>query len=63
MPTTLKPVLALLLDALDETHAGDLDPPRANAMSALASAIIKTWTSGQLEERIDALERAAGTRR
>lgn len=63
MPATLRPVLQTLLAALDETHGGDLEPPAANAMAALASAIVRVYGAGQLEERLEALEAAASVRR
>ena len=45
-----------LLTALEEVHAGPLDPKRASAMAALAGAITKAYGVGVLEERIQALE-------
>ena len=63
VPTTLKPVLATLLEALDEVRGeGDtpprLSPPQANAMASLAGAIVKVYQAGTLEERLQALEQA-----
>ena len=52
-------MLQTLLDALAEVHNGDLEPGQANAMAALAGAIVKVYSSGQLEERLEALEQAA----
>ena len=58
VPATLKPTISKLLDALDEVHAGTLDPRQANAMAALAGAIVRVYQVGTLEERIAALEAA-----
>ena len=58
VPATLKPVIGTLLDALAETHAGDLDPKRASAMAALAGAVGRLYQTGVLEERLAALEAA-----
>jgi hypothetical protein len=64
MPASLRPVLNTLLDALGEVHSDVLEPQRANAMAALASAIVRVYGAGQLEERLVALEQAAaGMRR
>jgi hypothetical protein len=62
MPASLRPVLAVLFDALDEVHSGKLEPPQANAMAALASAIVRVYGAGQLEERLERLEQAAELR-
>ncbi len=58
VPASLKPTIALLFTALEETHAGTLDPRQAGAMAALAGAISRLYTSGVLEERLAALEAA-----
>jgi len=58
MPAALKPVIGTLLDALAETHAGDLDPKRASAMAALAGAVGRLYATAILEERLAALEAA-----
>ena len=61
VPASLKPTIALLFTALEETHAGELDPKAASAMAALAGATGRLYAAGQFEERIAALEeRAAG---
>jgi len=56
MPASLRPVLELLLGALEEVHAGDLDPRQATAMASLASAIGRLYETAQLEERLQKLE-------
>ncbi len=61
VPSSLRPVIAGLLDALDEVHRGDLDPKRATAMAALAGAIVRAYSVGVLEDRVAALEAEAAT--
>ena len=56
VPSRLKPVLETLFTALDEVHAGDLEPRQATAMAALASAIGRLYETAQLEERLLKLE-------
>ena len=59
MSATLRPVVGLLLDALEEVHAGALPPNRATAMAALASAVSRVYQVAELEQRVEALEAAA----
>jgi hypothetical protein len=56
VPATLRPMIGSLLDALDEVHAGTLDPKQASAMAALAGAVTRAYGVGVLEERVQALE-------
>jgi hypothetical protein len=56
VPATLRPMIAALLDAVDEVHRGDLDPRQASAMASLAGAITKAYNVGVLESRVEALE-------
>jgi hypothetical protein len=49
-------MLGSLLDALDEVHAGTLDPKQASAMASLAGAITRAYGVGVLEARLQALE-------
>ena len=58
VPASLKPTIATLFTALEEVHAGTLDPKAAGAMAALAGAIARLYSVGVLEERIAALEAA-----
>ena len=58
VPASLRPSLALLFEALDEVHRGELDPRAAGAMAALAGAISRLYQTGVLEERLAALEQA-----
>jgi hypothetical protein len=59
LPGLLRPVVEELLAAFREVHAKQLDPSRATAMAALASAICRTFTVGLVEERLTALEQQA----
>jgi hypothetical protein len=63
VPASLKPTIAALFAALDEVHAGALDPKQAQAMAALAGAIARLYSVGILEERIAALEAVQEQRR
>ena len=56
VPGTLRPVLALLLTTLEETHRGDLDPKVAGALAAVAGAIVKVYQAGVVEDRLAELE-------
>lgn len=56
LPTSLKPVLALLAQALEETHGGKLAPSQAQAIASLSSAMVRCMEMGVLQERIEALE-------
>jgi hypothetical protein len=58
LPTDLKPVLESLLAAVQEVHAGKLEPPQATAMASLAGAICRVLQVGELEQRLAALEDA-----
>ncbi len=60
VPASLRPMLGSLFDALNEVHAGELDPRQASAMASLAGAITKAYGVGVLEERLTALEQAQG---
>jgi hypothetical protein len=55
-PPRLVGVFDLLEEALSEVHDGQLDPRIAQAMSSLASAMVRVLTSGELEERVRRLE-------
>jgi hypothetical protein len=56
VPATLRPMIGSLLDALDEVHAGTLDPRQASAMASLAGAITRAYSVGVLEDRVAVLE-------
>jgi len=61
VPGTLRPVLALLLDVLSEARSGDIAPAQANAVAAVAGAIVKVYSSATVEERISELETQIAT--
>lgn len=56
VPATLRPMIADLITAMGEVHAGTLDPKQATAMAALAGAVTRAYGVGVLEERIATLE-------
>jgi hypothetical protein len=56
VPRDLRPTLALLFTALEETHAGQLDPRLAGAMAALSNAISRLYQVAELEDRLRVLE-------
>ena len=58
VPATMRPVVRTLLEALDEVRDGTLTPAQASAMAAVAGALVRVYTVGQIEERIAALEAA-----
>ena len=58
VPSTLRPVLDQLLAALAKVEDGRLEPRQAAALAALASAIVRVYQAGTLEERLQALEAA-----
>jgi hypothetical protein len=52
VPSTLRPVLALLLDVLAEAREGTIPPAQANAVATVAGAIVKVYGSATLEQQI-----------
>lgn len=64
LPRDMRPALALLFQALEEVHRGELDPRQAGAMAAVAGAIVKIYQIAEIEPRLAALEQALtpGTR-
>ena len=56
LPARLRPVADILEKAIGEVHLGALDQRQASAMAALAGAIVRVITAGELEERLRALE-------
>jgi hypothetical protein len=56
MPPRLVSVYDHLEEALGQVHKGELDPRVATAMAALAGAMVRVLTSGELEERVRRLE-------
>jgi hypothetical protein len=56
VPPRLVAVYDHLEEALSQVHKGELDPRAATAMAALAGAMVRVLTSGELEERVRRLE-------
>src|SRR5215211_1125881 len=45
IPASLRPVLTTLLEVLDETRRGAMDPKVASALASVAGAIVKVYSS------------------
>jgi len=58
VPPRLMSVYDHLEEALGQVHKSELDPRVATAMAALAGAMVRVLTSGELEERVRRLEEA-----
>ena len=56
VPPRLIAVYDHLEEALGQVHKGELEPRIAQAMAALAGAMVRVLTSGELEERVRRLE-------
>jgi hypothetical protein len=56
VPLRLLAVYDRLELALEEVHTGRLEPRQAQAMAAIAGAMVRVLTAGELEERVRALE-------
>jgi len=56
LPSTLTPVLALLLQVLEEARDGRIAPAQANAVATVASAIVKLYGSAVIEQQIESLQ-------
>lgn len=56
IPSRLRPIADQLTAALDEVHTGALKPQQATAMAAVASALVRVVTSGEMEQRLRDLE-------
>lgn len=55
-PPELRETLQRLLGALEEVHAGRLDPRRATAMAAVARAVASIYEQSELAARVHQLE-------
>ena len=55
-PQELRDVLDQLMQALEETYGGQLEPRVATAMATLCGAIVRIYELGELAERVKALE-------
>ncbi|MGD0205287.1 MAG: hypothetical protein ABSB57_02435 [Dehalococcoidia bacterium] len=56
IPPRLMGVYDILEEALGEVHRGELTPQQATAMAALAGAMVRVLMSGEVEQRVRALE-------
>ncbi len=56
LPTTLRGMIADLLEAMSDVRAGTLDPRQASALAALGGVVTRAYSVGILESRIEALE-------
>ncbi len=57
MPNRLNPVARSLEKALVEVHDGKLDPRKGLAMAGIARALVSVLASGELEERLQRVEK------
>ncbi|HTD79543.1 MAG TPA: hypothetical protein VK898_18025, partial [Chloroflexota bacterium] len=55
-PQELRDVLDRLLQALEGTHGGQLEPRAATAMATLCGAIVRVYELGELAMRVQMLE-------
>ncbi len=60
LPRSPRDVRDALLRALSAVEAGDLEPPKAQAMASLARAFVTVAESGELADRVASLEAVAG---
>ena len=60
LPKDLRDVRDALLRALRDVEGGGLAPQQANAMAALARAVVAVHQVAELEARVASLEAAAG---
>lgn len=56
LPSQLRPVMALLIQAMRETHDGHLEPAKLSAMASAAAAVTRMFSLVELEGRVAALE-------
>lgn len=56
VPTTLRPLLEQILDAVVEVHEGDLTPGQATAMATLANAAARLFEQAEFTARLERLE-------
>lgn len=58
LPARLRPVADMLSAAMTATRDGQMEPRVATALAALAGALVRVVTAGELEDRVRALEAA-----
>lgn len=56
-------VKALLLEGMEQTKDGEMEPGVLTALSTAARAVVAVSGAGEIEERLAALESAVGTRK
>lgn len=56
LPSHMRPVLGAVLAAIRDVRAGAITPAQASAIASLASAAVKVYQVGILEERVAQLE-------
>jgi hypothetical protein len=52
----MRPIIDLLNKAAQEVYDGRLDPRQATALASLASALVRVYTVGELEDRMRQVE-------
>jgi hypothetical protein len=57
VPASLRHLLATLLDAVEDTRQGALDPKVATAMASLAGAVVRVYQSATTEQQLADLQR------
>jgi len=58
MPPRLRPVFEDLVTAMQDVVTGKISPSQASALAALATASVRVLMSGEMEERLRALDAA-----
>jgi hypothetical protein len=61
MPPRLRPVFEQLVVAMQDVYTGAITPSQATALAALATASVRVLQSGELVERLRALDAATIT--
>lgn len=61
MPTRLRPVFDELITAMKDVVTGKISPSQATALASLATASVRVLLSGELEERLRAIDAATAT--
>lgn len=63
IPKDMADLLSTLMTAITEVHDGELDHRPATAMASLASAVVRIHETAELQQRLEALEAAAESRK
>ncbi len=56
LPSSMRPIIDLLNKAAQEVYDGRLDPRQATALASLASALVRVYTVGEMEDRMRQVE-------